>query len=120
MANVGYKRPPTATRYVKGQSGNPKGRPKGSKNLRAVLAEELSQRVTVNNHGKKKRLSVQSVMLKQVLQKAAAGDLKAASMVLRIIQQVDPDHATAPQNQPISERDDKILADFLQRKGISL
>ena len=39
--SVGYGRPPEATRFKPGQSGNPKGRPKGSKNLRTLFAEEL-------------------------------------------------------------------------------
>lgn len=42
---VGYKKPPVAKQFQPGQSGNPAGRPKGSKNLKSELAEELQERI---------------------------------------------------------------------------
>jgi len=39
---VGYGRPPKATRFKPGCSGNPKGRPKGSKAPKTLLEEALS------------------------------------------------------------------------------
>ena len=42
---VGYGKPPKHTRFQPGQSGNPRGRPKGTKNLKTDLEEELSERV---------------------------------------------------------------------------
>ena len=44
---VGYGKPPKHTRFQPGQSGNPKGRPKGTKNLKTDLTEELGERITV-------------------------------------------------------------------------
>src|ERR1700742_2968486 len=44
---VGYKRPPKHTQFRPGQSGNPKGRPKGTQNLKSDLREELGEIVRV-------------------------------------------------------------------------
>jgi len=44
---VGHGGPPLETRFRPGQSGNPRGRPKGSKNTRTLLQEKLSEKVRV-------------------------------------------------------------------------
>jgi len=44
---VGYGKPPVHTRFKKGQSGNPKGRRKGQRNVHTVVDEALSQRITI-------------------------------------------------------------------------
>jgi Family of unknown function (DUF5681) len=50
---VGKGRPPSATRWKPGQSGNPKGRPRDSKNLEALLTEALSEKVPVQEREEK-------------------------------------------------------------------
>lgn len=47
--SVGYGRPPKATRFAKGTSGNPSGRPRGSRDLRADLQDELAELISVND-----------------------------------------------------------------------
>ena len=44
---VGYGKPPRHTRFIKGQSGNPRGRPTGAKNLKTLLSEALNETVIV-------------------------------------------------------------------------
>jgi hypothetical protein len=41
---VGYGKPPRETRFAKGQSGNPRGRPSGAKNFATLLREALTSR----------------------------------------------------------------------------
>lgn len=76
--NVGFGNPPHHTRFKPGKSGNPKGRPKGSKNFAMVIARELNDRVHVKENGKQRKISKRQVIAKQVVNKAAGGDLKAA------------------------------------------
>jgi Family of unknown function (DUF5681) len=52
---VGYGRPPRHTRFVKGQSGNPRGRPPGAKNLSSLLGEALNETVIVTENGGRRK-----------------------------------------------------------------
>jgi hypothetical protein len=60
---VGYGRPPKATRFAPGKSGNPRGRPKGSRSVAAILDGIMSQKVTVSEGGRTRRVSRLEVML---------------------------------------------------------
>lgn len=57
------KRPPKAHQLKSVQSGNPRGRPKGTRNLTTDLAELLSGPVVVGSNGKERRISRQKAML---------------------------------------------------------
>ena len=63
---VGYKRPPSHTRFEKGRSGNPRGRPKGTLNLATDLAEELGEMIEVRENGAVRRISKQRAMVKSL------------------------------------------------------
>jgi hypothetical protein len=79
---VGYRRPPIATRFTPGSSGNPKGRPKGSKSFSPLFAEELAQTVTLTENGKRKKMPKRQALAKQLVNKALSNDPKAAALVL--------------------------------------
>jgi hypothetical protein len=79
---VGYRRPPKATQFKPGQSGNPKGRPRGSKNLDTLFAEELAQPVSLTENGKRKKIPKRQALVKQIVNKALSNDPKAAAVVL--------------------------------------
>jgi Family of unknown function (DUF5681) len=60
---VGYGRPPIATRFKPGQSGNAKGRPKGSRNIIAELLDVYTGKVPVNDNNKRTHVSRIRVLL---------------------------------------------------------
>lgn len=79
---VGYGRPPQGTRFQPGCSGNPRGRPRKAKTVGALLQEALSRRVEITENGRTRSLSVEEIIFKQLTNKAAKGDLRAAKMLL--------------------------------------
>ena len=81
---VGYGRPPVNRQFKPGQSGNPKGRPKGSKNFATMFAEALNEKIKVRDKkGKVRTLSKQELMVEVMVNKALAGDPKAFAMVVQ-------------------------------------
>jgi hypothetical protein len=81
---VGYRKPPKHTRYPKGHSGNPKGRPRGSKNLGTLVREELNAAVEVREHGRTRKISKQKAMIKQLVNRAVSGNPRAIELLLKI------------------------------------
>lgn len=79
---VGYKKPPTATRFKPGQSGNRKGRPKRSKNVSTIMDKEANALVTITEQGRRKMLSKIEIGIKHLVNKAASGDLKALLILI--------------------------------------
>ena len=76
---VGYKKPPKWSRFVKGQSGNPKGRPKRTLNTSTMVKAILDEEVAIKRNGEpvgrmSRRLGILTVMA----HKAMAGDVRAA------------------------------------------
>lgn len=80
---VGYGKPPKGTRFQKGTSGNPKGRPKGSKSLATIFNQLSEERFMVPTPKRPRRMSVLEIGVMQLLQKSAKGDLRAMREVLR-------------------------------------
>lgn len=74
---VGYGKPPEATRFRKGQSGNPKGRPK-NRNREIPHDAVLGQMVTIREDGRERRVTAAEAFLLQLTQKGLAGDSAAA------------------------------------------
>ena len=77
---VGYKKPPLHTRFQKGQSGNPRGRPKGSKNFSTLLAEALNEPVVVTEDGRRRRISKRELGFKQLANKFAMAEAQATKI----------------------------------------
>jgi hypothetical protein len=92
---VGYGKPPKATQFRKGESGNPRGRPKGQRNFATELRDALSETVVVTEHGKRKRLTKRTVICRQLANRSASGDLAALRLLLPLLAQAEAAEASA-------------------------
>jgi Family of unknown function (DUF5681) len=114
---VGYKRPPRATRFRPGQSGNPNGRPKGARNFATALEQELRSRVAVNENGRRKKISKREAIAKQLVNKAASGDPRAIPIVLNEmrLQESQGGIAGGPSSTLPSPADQQVMASIIAR-----
>jgi hypothetical protein len=81
---VGDRRPPKHSQFKPGVSGNPKGRPKGSVNIRTRVTQKLRQTVTVTRNGRPVKMLKADLIALQIVDTAAKGDLKAAVLAVRL------------------------------------
>src|SRR5436190_1415506 len=72
---VGYRKPPTHSRFKKGKSGNPNGRPKGTVNFATVLLKTLREKVVIKENGRRTVITKLEASVKQLVNKAASGRL---------------------------------------------
>ena len=114
-ALVGYKRPPRATQFKPGQSGNPKGRPKGSLNIANVLAKTLREQVAVNEGGRHRKITKLEAAVKQIVNKAAGGDAGAIRFLIGLTQVVEAQFDAQEARSELPEDDKKVLAGLLAR-----
>lgn len=84
---VGYRNPPRQTRFRKGQSGNPRGRRKGS-GVRSAAEKVLDRKVTATVDGQRRKVPITEALVLQLAQRALAGDLRATRDFLKIADQM--------------------------------
>ena len=89
---VGYGKPPRRTQFQPGQSGNPKGRPKKTKDLQKLFEQELSRNLRITENGQMKILPVREAFVKSTVNAALKGDRNARQIVLaHMKEQLDVD-----------------------------
>lgn len=116
---VGYGKPPKHTQFKPGQSGNPKGRPKGVKNLATDLEEELSEKIVVNEGGEQNEITKQRAMLKALLAKALKGDTRAATALIQLINVLEAARSSSESKAPLDSEDRAILDAYFERNRTS-
>jgi len=110
---VGKSKPPLHSRFKPGQSGNPKGRPKGKRNLRSELLEELSGTITIKENGRPVTVSKAHAIMKAMMSKAAAGDARTAQYLIDMALKLDtPEENSTTEAAP---DDEAILAAYRDR-----
>lgn len=86
-AKVGYRSPPVETRFKKGQSGNPSGRPKGGQNLKTLFNTILNEEVALRDGSDVRKISKAEAILRSVVVGALRGDTRSLAMLLRLAEQ---------------------------------
>lgn len=111
---IGYRKPPAETRFTKGQSGNPKGRPKGTKNLATLLIKVAQERVRVTISGRVRTMTKLEAILLQLANKAMSGDDRAAKEILHLLSLFEESQQSLPAVVQ-DEKDYAVLKNILKR-----
>ena len=85
---VGKGRPPVLTRWKPGQSGNPKGRPKGAKNIMTCFRQELNRKIDIKERGIVRRVTSREAIAKTIKNRALKGDYKLLLVIMAIDREV--------------------------------
>ncbi len=104
---VGYKKPPKDHQFRPGESGNPSGRPKGTRNFKADLRDELSEMTSVRECGHEVSISKQRALIKRLVASAIAGDARSIATLMsfcaRAFGDDNDDQQQAPEDHQIVE-----------------
>jgi hypothetical protein len=90
---IGYGRPPLHTRFPKGSSGNPKGRPRRAKSAATLVRSALRERITVRENGRVKRITKLDAIIRQLVNKALNSDYRAIEFLFDKFSPLDKDPA---------------------------
>ena len=113
---VGYRCPPIATRFKKGQSGNPTGRPKGALSVSTVLSRSLQEKVVINENGVRKTITKLEAAIKQLVNKAASGELRALRQLVELARDAEAKkEVTETQKARIGDLDKEVIEGILKR-----
>src|SRR6516162_9947817 len=85
---VGYGRPPKENQFKKGQSGNPNGRPRGSRNLRSQAVEVLTNPIGITVDGRRQRVPALLAVERVVLKRGLNDNQRAAEFLFRLAKEL--------------------------------
>lgn len=108
---VGYGKPPIQHRFKPGQSGNPRGRPKGKKSEATILYELLNRNITVREGGKPRKITVLEAILLRFTEDALKGNTKTAAFLFNRYASQDAD----VNDTSLAEDDRDVLSSFVRR-----
>src|SRR5690348_4251697 len=113
---VGYGKPPRHTRFPKGQSGNPRGRPKGAKNFKILLSEALDEPVAVTENGGRRKVTKREAIVKQLVNQSAIANWRAIKILLDLVREVEGETQPAsPETSSFTEADEQVIAQLKAR-----
>jgi hypothetical protein len=110
-----YRKPPLHTRFKKGRSGDPRGRPK--KNLPALLVAALNEPVFVTIDGERRKITKRQAVIHQLVNKSAGADFRATKMLIDMMKDIEKKAGAAPPPEPppLIEADEGMIKFTVQR-----
>jgi hypothetical protein len=116
MDKVGYGRPPKHTRWKKGHSGNPSGRPKSAADFTSDVLAELKEVIQVNEGGKVKRITKRRALIKALTTGGIKGDTRASNILIALCARVLEADTTNGASPSPSAHDREIVEAYLERE----
>jgi hypothetical protein len=113
---VGYGKPPLQSRFVPGQSGNPNGRHKGTRNLKTDVRRTLAVPVKMRVGERMRTHSTQEAALLVLREKALRGNERALDKLLQLAASHNNDELEAAAAQPLAEQDQAILDAYVAER----
>ena len=112
---VGRGKPPLHTRFKKGQSGNPRGRP--AKNLPALLIAALNEPMFVTTDGRRRKITKREAVVAQLVNRSASADLRATKMLIDMLKDIEKKAGMTPPPEPpkFTAAYEEVLDHFVAR-----
>lgn len=107
---IGYGKPPDQNRFKKGESGNPKGRPKGAKNLKTDVMEEMREKIVIREGERSRKIPKQRAVIKTLVARTLKGDTRAANTLMNVLfRVVDPAYEATPAGPSLNAEERAVL-----------
>ena len=110
---TGYGKPPKHHQFKPGQSGNPRGRPKGAKSTATIIDEILSRKVRIRSERGVRKITVHEAMLMGFADQGLKGDTKSAGFLL---DRKDRAQAAGEQANTETTPDEQEIIEFFLKK----
>jgi hypothetical protein len=102
--------PGASSKFPKGYSGNPNGRPKGSRNLSTILRAAADANLSATIDGKKRRITQLAANVWRLAQQGAGGDHRAAVKFIDLVAKMEREASdSGPAEFPFGPEDLEVL-----------
>jgi hypothetical protein len=109
---VGYGRPPVATRFQPGGVGNPKGRSKNKKTVGRMIQDALMTRITIEDNGRSRTVTAQEFIFLKLVRAAAGGDIRAINALFGLRERYQDSNETSVDTTELASEDRKLIETY--------